>query len=106
MLILTEKSSVAAAFSLALNCPKRTGYFSDGKIEIAYCVGHLFKLQDPEFYEARFKSWNEIPCIPKQFCYAINESVSKQAHLVLELLKKHVVQTVLTSSLMRTLQLL
>lgn len=89
MLILTEKSSVANDFALALNCPKRTGYFSDGKIEIAYCVGHLFKLQDPEFYEARFKSWNEIPCIPKQFCYAINESVSKQAHLVLELLKKH-----------------
>lgn len=89
MLILTEKSSVANDFALALNCPKRTGYFSDGKIEIAYCVGHLFKLQDPEFYEARFKSWNEIPCIPKQFCYAINETVSKQAHLVLELLKKH-----------------
>ena len=89
MLILTEKSSVANDFALALNCPKRTGYFSDGKIEIAYCVGHLFKLQDPEFYEARFKSWNEIPCIPKQFCYAINESVSKQAHIVLELLKKH-----------------
>ena len=89
MLILTEKSSVANDFALALNCPKRTGYYSNGKIEIAYCVGHLFKLQDPEFYEARFKSWNEIPCIPKQFCYAINESVSKQAHLVLELLKKH-----------------
>ena len=89
MLILTEKSSVANDFALALNCPKRTGYFSDGKIEIAYCVGHLFKLQDPEFYEARFKSWNEIPCIPKQFCYAINETVSKQAHIVLELLKKH-----------------
>ncbi|NLM01714.1 MAG: DNA topoisomerase [Treponema sp.] len=89
MLILTEKSSVANDFALALNCPKRTGYYSNGKIEIAYCVGHLFKLQDPEFYEARFKSWNEIPCIPKQFCYAINETVSKQAHIVLELLKKH-----------------
>ena len=33
MLILTEKPSVANDFALALNCPKKAGYFSDGKIE-------------------------------------------------------------------------
>lgn len=89
MLILTEKSSVANDFAQVLNCPKKAGYFSDGKIEIAYCVGHLFKLHEPDFYDERFKSWKEIPCIPKQFSYEINEAVKKQAELVLALLKKH-----------------
>ena len=89
MLILTEKSSVAKDFATALNCQQKPGYFSDGKTEIAYCVGHLFKLHEPEFYDGRFKSWKEIPCIPKQFRYQINESVSKQAKIVLDLLNKH-----------------
>ena len=89
MLILTEKPSVAKDFATALNCQQKPGYFSDGKTEIAYCVGHLFKLHEPEFYDGRFKSWKEIPCIPKQFRYQINESVSKQAKLVLDLLNKH-----------------
>lgn len=89
MLILTEKPSVAKDFATALNCQQKPGYFSDGKTEIAYCVGHLFKLHEPEFYDCRFKSWKEIPCIPKQFRYQINESVSKQAKIVLDLLNKH-----------------
>ncbi len=98
MLILTEKPSVANDFAQALNCPKNAGYFSDGKIEIAYCVGHLFKLHEPDFYEERFKSWKEIPCIPKQFSYAINESVNKQAELVLALLKKHKLDEILIAT--------
>ena len=98
MLILTEKPSVANDFAQALNCPKKAGYFSDGKIEIAYCVGHLFKLHEPDFYDERFKSWKEIPCIPKQFSYEINEAVKKQAELVLALLKKHKLDEILIAT--------
>lgn len=89
MLILTEKSSVANDFAKVLGCQKRAGYFSNENIEIAYCVGHLFKLQEPDYYEARFKSWKEIPCIPERFSYAVNEPVKYQAKIVIDLLKAH-----------------
>lgn len=89
MLILTEKPSVAKDFASALGCPFRSGYYSNGQTEITNCVGHLFRLQEPDFYDARFKSWKEIPCIPEKFSYAINDSVKRQAELVTSLLKKH-----------------
>lgn len=89
MLILTEKSSVALDFAKVLGCQKRAGYFSNENIEIAYCVGHLFKLQEPDYYEARFKSWKEIPCIPERFSYAVNVPVKYQAKIVIDLLKAH-----------------
>lgn len=89
MFIITEKSSVANDFALALNCPKRQGYYSDGSTEIVYCVGHLFRLQDPDFYDERFKSWKEIPCIPQKFSYDFNQNTKAQGKLVLELLRKH-----------------
>lgn len=89
MLILTEKSSVANDFATALKCPKRTGFFSDGNTEITYCVGHLFSLQQPAFYDDKYKSWKELPCIPSKFSYYVNESAKKQTKLVVELLQKH-----------------
>jgi DNA topoisomerase-3 len=89
MLILTEKSSVANDFASALKCPKRAGFFSDGNTEITYCVGHLFSLQTPDFYNDKYKSWKEIPCIPSSFSYSVNESVKQQCKTVMELLKKH-----------------
>ena len=98
MLILTEKSSVANDFALALNCPKKQGYYSDGGTEIVYCVGHLFRLQDPDFYDARFKSWKEIPCIPQKFSYDFNQSTKAQGKLVLELLKKHKSDSILIAT--------
>lgn len=98
MLILTEKSSVANDFAQALNCSKRQGFYSDGTTEIVYCVGHLFRLQDPDFYDERFKSWKEIPCIPQSFCYDFNQSTKAQAKLVIELLKKHKTDNILIAT--------
>lgn len=89
MLILTEKPSVAKDFASALGCPFRSGYYSNGQTEITNCVGHLFRLQEPDFYDGRFKSWKEIPCVPEKFSYAINEGAKRQAELVTSLLRKH-----------------
>lgn len=89
MLILTEKPSVAKDFAAALGCPSYSGYYSNGNTEITNCVGHLFRLQEPDFYDERFKSWKEMPCIPEKFSYAINDGVKRQAELVTSLLKKH-----------------
>lgn len=89
MLILTEKPSVAKDFAAALGCKSRAGFYSDGNMEITNCVGHLFRLRNPEFYDAKFKSWSEIPIMPQEFAYATNAGVEKQAELVKQLLKKH-----------------
>lgn len=89
MLILTEKPSVAKDFAAALGCTFHSGIYSNNTTEIVNCVGHLFRLQEPDFYDSRFKSWNEIPCIPNNFSYTQNESTLKQAELVLKLLNKH-----------------
>lgn len=98
MLILTEKPSVAKDFASALGCPFRSGYYSNGQTEITNCVGHLFRLQEPDFYDGRFKSWKEIPCIPEKFSYAINDGVKKQAELVTSLLRKHRHDTILIAT--------
>ena len=89
MLIFTEKPSVAKDFASALGCPFRSSYYSNGQTEITNCVGHLFRLQEPDFYDERFKSWKEIPCIPEKFSYAINDGVKRQAELATSLLRKH-----------------
>ena len=67
MLILTEKPSVARDFASALGCKFRAGFYYGEAAEITNCVGHLFRLQNPEFYDAKFKSWSEIPIIPNEF---------------------------------------
>lgn len=89
MLILTEKPSVAKDFAVALGCKFRDGFYSSETIEITNCVGHLFRLQNPESYDAKFKSWSEIPIIPDEFKYEKNDVMEKQAELVKRLLRKH-----------------
>ncbi|WP_443739097.1 DNA topoisomerase [Treponema sp.] len=103
LLILTEKPSVAKDFAKALNCSfkslsEKTGFYSDGKTVITNCIGHLFRLPDPEFYDDRFKSWKEYPCIPLHFSYQINPSVQQQSQLVLRLLKEHNSDTILIAT--------
>lgn len=89
MLILTEKPSVARDFASALGCKFRAGFYYGEAAEITNCVGHLFRLQNPEFYDAKFKSWSEIPIIPNEFGYEKNAETEEQAELVKGLLKKH-----------------
>ncbi len=89
MLILTEKPSVARDFASALGCKFRAGFYSGEDAEITNCVGHLFMLRNPKSYDARFKSWSEIPVIPDEFLYEKNAGTEEQAELVIALLKKH-----------------
>ena len=101
MLILTEKPSVAKDFANALNCsfkfvPQyKIGYYSDGRTDI---TNHLFSLVEPDFYDDRFKSWKEIPCIPERFIYQKNSLVMGQILFVLELLTKHISDSILIAT--------
>ena len=98
MLILTEKPSVAKDFATALECQFRSGFYSNGHTDITNCIGHLFRLQEPEYYDIKYKSWNEIPCIPQRFAYTVNDSVKPQAALVIKLLRDHHSDTILIAT--------
>ena len=93
MLILTEKPSVAQSFATALSVPfvKENGYYSNGKIEITNCVGHLYELAKPEEYDESYKQWSfeNLPIIPEKYLYRQNEDTAKQIKKVSFLLRKH-----------------
>ena len=93
MLIITEKPSVAKDFAKALACSfsaSDQAYKSrDGEITIVHCVGHLFNLQQPDFYDERFKYWNQLPIIPQQFAYDINPQTKDVAKNVIQHIKNH-----------------
>jgi DNA topoisomerase-3 len=92
MLILCEKPSVAKEFAGVLGCRPEKGYYRNGQcLYITYCVGHLFELQSPDFYDPAYKKWNldDLPIIPERFTYKTIDSVKEQAGCVLRLLKAH-----------------
>ena len=92
MLILTEKSSVAKDFALALNAQKFAGYFATGNTIITYCQGHLFELCPPDFYDSKYKKWNitDLPIIPQKFYYSKTAAASSQTKIVLNKIKEHI----------------
>lgn len=89
MLILTEKPSVARDFASALKCKFSDGVYTNGKQTITNCVGHLFQLCQPSFYNEKYASWRELPVIPQNFSYSKNPSTEKQANIVVKKLKEH-----------------
>jgi DNA topoisomerase-3 len=91
MFILCEKPSVAKEFAGALGCRPEKGCYRNGKDVITYCVGHLFELQSPDFYNPNYKKWDidDLPIIPERFAYKTIDSVIEQAGCVIRLLKEY-----------------
>lgn len=92
MLILTEKPSVAKDFASSLGCTFASGVYKNSNTTITNCIGHLFELEEPNFYGEGF------PIIPNEFKYRINQKVDKQAKLVLSLLKSHKSDSILIAT--------
>ena len=92
MLILTEKPSVAKDFASALGCTFASGVYKNSNTTITNCIGHLFELEEPNFYGEGF------PIIPNEFKYRINQKVDKQAKLVVSLLKSHKSDSILIAT--------
>ena len=92
MLILTEKPSVAKDFASALGCTFASGVYKNSNTTITNCIGHLFELEEPNFYGEGF------PIIPETFKYRINQPVEKQAKLVISLLKSHKSDSILIAT--------
>ncbi|MCP4628623.1 MAG: DNA topoisomerase III, partial [bacterium] len=90
-LILTEKFSVAADFAKALGIRKKAdGYFEgDGRL-IAWAVGHLVELYEPDDYDKGLKRWRleTLPFIPDRFQYKPIKRTAKQLGVIKNLFKK------------------
>ena len=82
MVILTEKKSIAENYAKALgiDTEDKGGEFisSDGKMEIAWASGHLYRLKEPGEYEERWIKWNwkELPIKVEK--YGIMPDISKK----------------------------
>ncbi len=102
MLILTEKPSVAKDFAKALGCHFSTAdkYYKDnsGSIIITNCVGHLFQLEDPVFYNPEYKSWKKLPIVPEEFHYHVTAELKDAAKVVVAQLKNHKTDEILIAT--------
>ena len=68
-LIVTEKPSVAKAIASVISkSVKRTkAYYLADNMYVTWCLGHLLKLPEPEYYDSKFRKWriSDLPIIPE-----------------------------------------
>lgn len=85
ILIIAEKPSMAQSIARALNISeKKNGYIQNDKYIITWCIGHLVGLADAAAYDERYGKWNydDLPIIPRDWQYALNEGKKKQFDIV------------------------
>ncbi len=89
-LILTEKPSVAADFAAALGATRQTGYYAVGDTIIAYAIGHLLELCDPEDYDPAYRKWTleALPIIPAKFRYKPRATTTAQLKILTRILEE------------------
>ncbi|MEW6237987.1 MAG: DNA topoisomerase 3 [Candidatus Omnitrophota bacterium] len=88
-LILTEKPSVAQDFAKSLGVKgKHDGYIENIEYAIAWAIGHLVALLEPQEYDAKWKKWSleTLPILPESFQYKPIAKTQKQFHVLQKLL--------------------
>lgn len=100
-LIIAEKPSMGRDIAAALGATRRGDGFIESQSDIVtWCIGHLVELDDPEAYDARFKSWRgeHLPIIPEAFTYHPAERTLKQFHIIKELLARKDVTAIVNAA--------
>ncbi|TGE33499.1 DNA topoisomerase III [Desulfosporosinus sp. Sb-LF] len=89
-LVLTEKPSVGREVAKILNChQKGNGCFVGSNYVVAWALGHLVTLADPELYDDKYKTWKleDLPMLPAQMDLVVMKETSKQFGVVKSLMK-------------------
>src|SRR5919206_3374006 len=102
-LVIAEKPSVGRDLAAAL--PGRFTKSDDGYLEsddhiVAWAVGHLVELAQPEEYDERLKKWRmaDLPIVPDAFKLKPRDPKSrKQLSLIHKLLKRPDVERVINA---------
>ena len=100
-LIVTEKPSMGRDVAAALGAGRRgEGYVAGERDIVTWCVGHLVELDDPEAYDAAFKSWRleTLPIIPDKFKYHPSERTRGQFAVIRELMSRADVDEVVNAA--------
>ena len=91
-LIIAEKPSVAKAIAAAIapDCKQRKGYLEGNGCYISWCLGHLAKLADASYYDAKFAKWNlkDLPVLPATFRFRIQEDKREQFDVLSTLMRQ------------------
>lgn len=99
-LIITEKPAVAKYIAQVLNVhDHRSGYIEGNGYIIAWTIGHLVELAEPEAYNTEYKKWNlsDLPIIPS-FLLKIKPNTCKQFEILKHLLNSSEVSEVICAT--------
>lgn len=95
---IAEKPSVAQEFAKALhkNMNRKDGYLECEDAIVTWCVGHLVTMSYPDAYDPALKRWSldTLPFLPTEWKYEVIGSVSKQFHIVKQLLNREDVERI------------
>ena len=100
-LILTEKPSIARDFAKALGVKgKKDGCLEGGGYVIAWAIGHLVELADPQDYDTKWKRWslNTLPILPERLKYKPIADVQKQLKVVQKQLKRKDIEKIIIAT--------
>jgi DNA topoisomerase-3 len=87
-LVITEKPSVARDIAAALGSFEEKGeYLESSEYVLAWAVGHLLSLAEPQHYDKKLKSWSirHLPIIPERFELTPRDGQRKRLQLLRKL---------------------
>lgn len=89
-LVLTEKPSVGREVAKILNCSQKgNGCLIGAKFIVAWALGHLVTLADPEVYDPGYKTWRaeDLPMLPSKMELVVIKETAKQFGAVKSLMR-------------------
>lgn len=93
-LYIAEKPSLAVTLATHLNgggrLNRQQGFIQGDNWIMTWCIGHLYELAEPDFYNPEFKRWSieSLPIIPSPFEYRPSKRTKKQLDVIHSLCKK------------------
>lgn len=65
---MAEKPSVARDLARVLRCARKEGYFESATHRVAWALGHLVALKDPDEIDEKYKKWRreDLPILPEK----------------------------------------
>jgi DNA topoisomerase-3 len=101
-LVIAEKPSVGRDLARVLPGPfkKEDGWLEADEWIVAWAVGHLVQLAEPDGYDAKYKRWRmaDLPIVPDTFKLEVRDERSqKQMNVLKKLLKRDEVELVINA---------
>ncbi len=88
-LYIAEKPSMAREIANVLKNPQQGyGYIKTSGGIVTWLIGHVLKQVDPDFYDEKYKSWNDddLPIVPKQWKLEVDPHTAEQFEIVKKLI--------------------